>query len=258
MKMMPIPEKNSWNGVIIRHNFLLYYIYIIMSNCNSYIKSKLPELKQDVNEQPTNKCRGFAVNGLTSVKNDRDYIEFDVNQSKGSNDYVMTDHNQNNRANLIESATCNPTIVFKDGKGTNIRDIDSDTKVTFSKVKYERKHQKQLFERPFATMPYIGKGVHKVNDESFLISPETTRQSRQCGSLAGVFLENQFTPLVPSLRDTVQNTTFIIPEDSKADWVRGGMSSRNIVKDIDYLSQCKDDDLVRKAFVAKKSYLRKK
>ena len=146
-----------------------------MSNCNSYIKSKLPEVNKEV-EQPS-KCRGFSVNGLTSVKNDGDYIEFDINQSRGSNEYVMTDHNQNNRTNLIETATCNPTINFKDGKGTNIRDINADTNAIFSKVKYERKHQKQLFERPFATMPYIGKGVHKVNDESFLMAQETTRQS---------------------------------------------------------------------------------
>ena len=226
-----------------------------MSNCNSYIKSKLPEFNKEV-AQP-GKC-GFAVNGLTSVKNDGDYIEFDINQSRGSNEYVMTNHNQNNLDNLIEMATCNPTINFKDGKGTNIRDINADTNATFSKVKYERKHQKQLFERPFATMPYIGKGVHKVNDESFLMAQEATRQSRPCGSLAGAFLENQFTPLVPSLRDTVQNIKFIIPEESKVDWVRGGMSSRNIVKDIDYLSRCTNDDLVKKAFIEKKAYIKKR
>ena len=106
---------------------------------------------------------------------------------------------------MIERATENATINFRDGNGTNMKNIDDDSKTLFSKVKSEKKHQKQLFERPFKSMPFLGRGVHFVDDESFLHSPEVTRVSRQCSSLAGVFIENQFTPLVPSLSEHVQN-----------------------------------------------------
>jgi hypothetical protein len=228
-----------------------------MSNCNAYIKSKL-QLKKDENViPPINSVRCFGAPGLTSVKNDQDYIDYDIEQSKGTYNYVSSDHNQNNRQHLIESATCSPTINFKDGKGTSLRDIDIDSKVTFSKVKYERKHQKQLHERPFRTMPYIGRGTHKVNDESFIMSGETTKQGKQCSSLAGVTIDNFFTPLVPSLQATVQNSKHIIPEESKRDWVRGGMSTRNIIKDIDYFSRCQDDDSVKQALVEKKQFMHK-
>jgi hypothetical protein len=229
-----------------------------MSNCNAYIKSKL-QLKKDVNVvPPTNNVRCFTAPDLTSVKNDSDYIEYDIEQSKGSYNYVSNDHNQNNGNTLIERATCEPTINFKDGLGKSTRNIDLDSKVTFSKVKYERKHQKQLHERPFRTMPYIGRGTHKVNDESRIISSETTRQKKQCGSMAGVSIENFFTPLVPSILATVQNNKHIIPEDSKQDWVRGGMSTRNIIKDIDYFSRCHDDESIKQALVEKKQFMHKK
>lgn len=235
-----------------------------MSNCNSYIKSKLDlNTPNNVNNLNSNKPKCFKVDDLTSLKYDSDYINFDNAQRQGPADYIFTTDNNTdkdgvcNKKNLIETATCSPNINFRDGLGVNACNINLDAKVRYSKVRHERKHQRQLFERPFTTMPYIGRGYHDVDSENFLFSGELTGQHKQCNALAGVFIENQYTPLVPNLRDNIQNNKNLIPEDSKKDWVRGGMSSRNIVKDIDYLSRCKNEDNVKKILIKKKLYLHK-
>jgi len=45
---------------------------------------------------------------------------------------------------------------------------------------------------------------------------------------------DRFEPLVPWLRGEVQNTKHLVPEY----WVRGGMDTRAVVRNIDYLKSC--------------------
>tara|TARA_E500000178_G_scaffold311528_1_gene327542 strand:+ start:1402 stop:2085 length:684 start_codon:yes stop_codon:yes gene_type:complete len=227
-----------------------------MSSCSKYYDNKI-KMVDTKGEEDLTPHRPFTVNDLTSLRQDRDYVDFEIAQSKGSGQYVLKDYNDNHRENMIERATENATINFRDGNGTNMKNIDDDSKTLFSKVKSEKKHQKQLFERPFKSMPFLGRGVHFVDDESFLHSPEVTRVSRQCSSLAGVFIENQFTPLVPSLSEHVQNHYHIIPEDNCNKWVRGGIPTRDLVKDIDYFSRCSNDDEIKQGLVQRKKYLHK-
>ena len=226
-----------------------------MASCNSYYDNKIEMINQKVNMEQHDKC-SFAVNGLTSVKQDDDYINFETAQSRGSGQYMLTDYNQNNLKSLVETAVCSPTVNFSDGNGKDQRHIDTDSKMIFSKVRSEKKHQKQLFERPFKSMPYLGKGLHYVDDESYLVSAEPTRVGRQCSALSGVFIENQFTPLVPNLAEQVQNPYNIIPEDNDNKWIRGGISTRNIVKDIDYLRRCGNKE-EKELFVQNKKYMQR-
>ena len=45
---------------------------------------------------------------------------------------------------------------------------------------------------------------------------------------------NRFEPLVPELRKNIQSTSHIIPKY----WVRGGMDTRAMIRDVDYLKAC--------------------
>ena len=42
------------------------------------------------------------------------------------------------------------------------------------------------------------------------------------------------------LQKEVQNSEHIIPEDSKQDWVRGGLPTRQMVWNADYLRRCQE------------------
>ena len=46
--------------------------------------------------------------------------------------------------------------------------------------------------------------------------------------------------MIPKLKEEVQDHKHIIPEDSKQDWVRGGLPTRQMVRNADYLRRCQE------------------
>ena len=44
--------------------------------------------------------------------------------------------------------------------------------------------------------------------------------------------------MIPKLKTEIQDKKHIIPEDSKQDWVRGGLPTRQMVRNSDYLRRC--------------------
>jgi hypothetical protein len=115
--------------------------------------------------------------------------------------------------------------------------VDNDSKVKYSELT-NRNTINTLNERPYLTVPYMGRGIGDSNIEPVLRSGEDTFQHKPCNALAGVTIDNFFTPMVPCLKREIQNTKHIIPEDSMKCWVRGGLPSRQIVKNMDYMKRC--------------------
>ena len=46
--------------------------------------------------------------------------------------------------------------------------------------------------------------------------------------------------MIPKLRDEVQNPVHIIPENSMDSWVRGGLPTRQMQRNEDYLRRCQE------------------
>ena len=61
-------------------------------------------------------------------------------------------------------------------------------------------------------------------------------------ALPGVSIGNYYTPMIPRLSKEVQNPIHIIPEDNAKEWVRGGVNSRDIFKQLDYKQRCNYKD----------------
>lgn len=100
------------------------------------------------------------------------------------------------------------------------------------------KTSKLLETRQFTTLPYIGAGSAggmgmNPDVDSELRYGELSLERKSVSDLSGIFI-NRYTPLVPCLRDNIQNVNHIVPRY----WVNGGMSTRGVVKNIDYLREC--------------------
>ena len=64
------------------------------------------------------------------------------------------------------------------------------------------------------------------------------KEKRTCGPLSGVStLDYTITPMIDRLKEEVQNAKHIIPEDSMNSWVRGGLPSRQIVRNKEYMKR---------------------
>ena len=116
--------------------------------------------------------------------------------------------------------------------------IDNDSILRYEDKLTNLKTVNQLFTRPYLTVPFMGKGVPHTEDETELQFSEQTGAKRSCNVLSGVSIDNFFTPMIDTLKTNVQNTKYLIPEDSREDWVRGGLSTRALVRNYDYKQRC--------------------
>lgn len=224
-----------------------------MSLLDSNVNSNFNDLN---NDNSNGSCP--LTQQCAALNCDSDTTNVDTIQSASSYEYLVSNnyHKNHNHPNNIEFATQCLDMNFSDGFGVNPAVIQDEKKA--GKVQVFNLDKNQLFTRPFLTIPYMGKGKHYVDNESSLLSGETTTQKRQCNSLAGVFLEGQFTPLLDNLKETIQNPQHIIPENSNINWIRGGIDTTQIAKDIDYFQRCTDSDEIKNGLKDKKGYLKNK
>jgi hypothetical protein len=126
----------------------------------------------------------------------------------------------------------------RDGSGQFINE-DSNFKngrTGYILTSQKGKSSKSLDTSKFLNSPFLGSGeaVLKHPDiKSKLLSGENTHMSKSCNTLSGISID-RFIPMVECLKENIQDTKHIIPQY----WVRGGMSTRNIIRNIDYMRTC--------------------
>lgn len=141
--------------------------------------------------------------------------------------------------NVQETSLKYPSILHKDGYGVHrdIIDIESSKFKTNRKLTNPRVIN-QLYTRTPTSVPDRSKGPGNVDSENILLSSESTFQNRQCNNLAGITID-RFLPSIPCTQHIHnQNPKFIIPEDSHSDWVRGGIDTRQIIRQQNYKNKC--------------------
>jgi hypothetical protein len=128
---------------------------------------------------------------------------------------------------------------WTDGHGwTSIKgcNVDNDSKLRNARNLTNLNVIHQLHERPYLSVPYMARGAGNIVLETRLIG-EDTYQQRPCNTLAGYDMtEYNMTPMVKCLSDNIQNPSHIIQEDHG--WVNGGVPSRQMIRNKDYLEKC--------------------
>ena len=101
----------------------------------------------------------------------------------------------------------------------------------------------QLTTRLSATTPNLSKGYYDVDTESIIRPGDFTGDQKPCIGTTEATFGNYFTPMIPKLKAEVQDNKHIIPVDSKQDWVRGGLPTRQMIRNEDYLRRCQEKTL---------------
>ena len=128
--------------------------------------------------------------------------------------------------------------IGKGWTGHNGCEVDKDTEVRFSELT-DKRYIRQLPQ--LQNNGFFGKGPHDVDTESIIQSGNITRVDRPCNVLSGVSIDNlqpALFPMIDRLKSEVQNNIHLIPEDSMTSWVRGGLPSRQIARNVDYINRC--------------------
>lgn len=196
-------------------------------------------------EQEAN-AKEFNLFTKASLLSDPVAVDLDVIQSQGPGYYTM----ENifgcgcELKDAREVQLSQPMINFEGGKGWIGEKgclVDVDSKLREDKDKLtDKRYIRQLIERPHLTTANLVKGYFDVDVESVIRPGNFASEDRACNSLSGVTIGNYFTPMIPKLQDEVQNPIHIIPEDSMQSWVRGGLPSRQMQRNKDYLRRCQE------------------
>jgi len=214
------------------------------SGYGSFADPKNPNRDVSSCTQQEANAKEFNLFTKASLLSDPVAVDLDIIQSQGSNYYVM--ENMNGCGCELKDARevqlSQPMINFEGGKGWIGEKgclVDKDSELREDKDKLtNKKYIHQLVERPHLTNANLVKGYHDVDVESVIRGGISASDDRSCNSLTGVTLGNYFTPMIPKLQDEVQDPKHIIPEDSMQVWVRGGLPTRQMQRNEDYIRRC--------------------
>lgn len=206
------------------------YAYILdpvkYENCNNCIQQE---------------TGNFTINQWVGLRDDNCAVNSYEKESLGPGNYVLSNFHscECGAPGAREVAAQNPQMQVSDGYGWVSNGgckVDDDSNVRLGCRLTNPRIINQLFTRPYLSIPYMGKGCYQPNNESNLIFGEDTGEKRSCNVLAGVTIDNFYTPMIGCLRENIQNPKNLIEETYG--WIRGGESTRKNLKDIDYKRVC--------------------
>ena len=188
----------------------------------------------------------FTLYNKGSIFSDQVATDLDIMQSMGPGSYHLD--NQNSCECGLEEArsiqTSQPGIHLKGGCGWIAEKgclVDTDSKMRQDLQRLTNPRTiNQVFERHSATTPNLSKGYYDVDTESIIRPGEFASDQKPCIGNSEITYGNYFLPMIPKLKQEVQDKKHIIPEDSKQDWVRGGLPTRQMVRNQDYLRRCQE------------------
>lgn len=174
----------------------------------------------------------FQINAFTRTWDDMCEVAQNIRDSSGPGAYQVT--------NLVPKQAAaakveypNPTLLGREGFGYNNSQIDQDSRLRNESQQAGRQRcPLHVQSRPFATVPYMGNGRGNADVESSLIYSEFARIERPCGTVTETFFDGQFVPLVPHLARHIQNPSNLVPEVAADGWIRGGIPSRQFIRDL--------------------------
>lgn len=178
------------------------------------------------------KMSAFQVNQFTRVHDDQCGIDAFYRQSVGPGFYHLTNLVQA-PSDVLPKAHDNPTIIAKEGYGIVPSNIDKESILrNHAVLTGPQRCPIRAQTRPFLTVPYMGRGRGEAVLEAKLQQSEFVRSGKDCGTVTDKPFAGQFTPLLPHVERNIQNPAHIVPEVAASGWVRGGIPSRQYIRDL--------------------------
>jgi hypothetical protein len=93
-----------------------------------------------------------------------------------------------------------------------------------------------LNQRPYATVPYLGRGTTNVVLETQILQGKDLANNRKSANPSSEinYANYSNTPLIPSVQATITNPNNLIESVAAEGWIRGGLPSRELARDKDY------------------------
>lgn len=134
----------------------------------------------------------------------------------------------------VDFATNQPNVFFKSPSNLGPGGCNVDESSILNKSILTNPHIKiSLHERPYKTVPYLGKGNVDVGMENNLFWGDTLREKKSTMLLNEKnYLDLENYPIYN--KEQFTEPRFHIEQAASKDWIRGGMPSRELYKNKEY------------------------
>jgi hypothetical protein len=142
----------------------------------------------------------------------------------------------------IDLATTQPGVMYNGGYGSGSGgcNINDSSKLLIGTIQTHPRCRIDLFQRPFATVPYLGRGAVNPVIEAQMLQGELTINKRSVNTLSEKsYIKYSNTPLLPSVKERINNPANSVEGVAYEGWIRGGVPSRELTRDTDYYNQKK-------------------
>ena len=139
-------------------------------------------------------------------------------------------------SNAIDFATSQPNINFTGSFQTSIggSNINENSQLLINDLS-RGKCRIMLTQRPYSTVPYLGRGKCDPLLESQIQQGDFANNKKSINPSSEVcYLQYSQTPLLPTLKSTISNPANLIENNAAEGWIRGGLPSRELARDKDY------------------------
>lgn len=188
----------------------------------------------------------YTFNNMSRLSSDNSCISQNTIQNTESCNYLLQDFKQVDctMSKAKQLATSQPGIIFNGGYGVSQGgcNIDDSSNLLIGTVQTKPKTRLDLFQRPFATVPYLGRGSVDPLIESQMIQGESVTSRRSITHIGEKsHLKYRTVPLIPEVKKNIQNVELMIESVADEGWVRGGLPSRELTRDAEFYNTNTND-----------------
>ena len=181
----------------------------------------------------------YLFGSLSRMGNDNDYLDQKSIQNVNNSNYLFQSYfsEDTTMKKPIYIATSQPNIFYNGAKslGQNGYNIRESNKLTIGSLQTHTKCKIDLLQRPFVTVPYLGRGTVDAVVESQMMQGECYTNKKSFNQLSEhSYIKYTNTPLLPSIQESITNPVYLVEGASSDGWIRGGLPSREMTRDNDY------------------------
>lgn len=172
----------------------------------------------------------YTFNNISRIGNDyTDYSQTNIQNTTHAN-YILANYFDNNNKSYINFATNQPTVNYSGingGSSVGSANIDIDSHLLLKKEQERPTDKIQLSERPFLTIPYLGRGSCDPVLESNLLQGDIVSGKKSVSTISeSTYIDYKNYPMMDNLKNTITNPKYLIQENEINGWTRGGSSTR--------------------------------
>jgi hypothetical protein len=181
----------------------------------------------------------FTFNGMSRSNNDSCALDQNSIQNASACSYILQNYFADDctMSAAKRLAITQPGIIYSGGFGLGAGgcNVDESSKLLIGGVQTNPRSRIDLFGRPFATVPYLGRGSVDPILESQIKQGETVTNKRSVTLLTEKsHLKYHTTPLIPEVKENIQNPSQMIEGLAAEGWIRGGIPSRELTRDREF------------------------